>query len=143
MQTITYDTKSYINENPTVPATNKIQAVDMNEIKTVVNNNANETHTWTYLSSATGSSVINLPASFKELLCIVQVAGNTNILYTFNIPVGALSSTNKGFNDGYYEGSTINSHVRVILTTTTASLSVAKLNNADSLSSSTLEVYYR
>lgn len=42
IQTITYSNKSYINENAGVAATNKVQATDMNEIKTVVNNNATE-----------------------------------------------------------------------------------------------------
>lgn len=42
VQTITYSDKSYINENASVAATNKVQATDMNEIKTVVNNNASE-----------------------------------------------------------------------------------------------------
>lgn len=40
IQTITYSDKSYINENSSVADTNKIKADDMNEIKTVVNNNA-------------------------------------------------------------------------------------------------------
>lgn len=41
-QTITYEDKQYLNENADIPATNKVQDTDMNEIKTVVNNNANE-----------------------------------------------------------------------------------------------------
>lgn len=40
IQKITYSDKSYINENASVSAINKVQATDMNEIKTVVNNNA-------------------------------------------------------------------------------------------------------
>lgn len=42
VQTITYGDKSYLNENADIPATNKVQDTDMNEIKTVVNNNATE-----------------------------------------------------------------------------------------------------
>lgn len=42
VQTITYDDKQYINQNADIPATNKVQDTDMNEIKAVVNNNANE-----------------------------------------------------------------------------------------------------
>lgn len=42
VQTITYGDKSYLNENANIPATNKVQDTDMNEIKSVVNNNANE-----------------------------------------------------------------------------------------------------
>jgi hypothetical protein len=43
VQTITYEDKSYLNENADIPATNKVQDTDMNEIKSVVNNNASET----------------------------------------------------------------------------------------------------
>lgn len=42
VQTITYDDKQYLNENANIPATNKVQDIDMNEIKSVVNNNATE-----------------------------------------------------------------------------------------------------
>lgn len=42
VQTITYDDKQYLNQNADIPATNKVQDADMNEIKSVVNNNANE-----------------------------------------------------------------------------------------------------
>lgn len=43
VQTITYGDKSYLNQNADIPATNKVQDTDMNEIKSVVNNNATET----------------------------------------------------------------------------------------------------
>lgn len=42
VQTITYEDKQYLNQNVDIPATNKVQDIDMNEIKTVVNNNALE-----------------------------------------------------------------------------------------------------
>jgi hypothetical protein len=42
VQTITYEDKQYLNQNADIPATNKVQDIDMNEIKRVVNNNANE-----------------------------------------------------------------------------------------------------
>lgn len=41
MALITYADKSTMNENASVPAVNKVQASDMNEIKNVVNNNWN------------------------------------------------------------------------------------------------------
>lgn len=41
VQTITYENKQYLNQNADIPATNKVQDTDMNEIKSVVNNNAN------------------------------------------------------------------------------------------------------
>jgi len=42
VQTITYDDKSYLNQNSSIPDTNKVNDTDMNMIKSVVNNNANE-----------------------------------------------------------------------------------------------------
>ena len=42
VQTITYANKSYINQNSGVADTNKVNDTDMNEIKSVVNNNATE-----------------------------------------------------------------------------------------------------
>lgn len=42
IQTITYDDKVYINQNENIPNINKVNDDDMNEIKSVVNNNANE-----------------------------------------------------------------------------------------------------
>lgn len=45
VQTITYDDKSYLNQNSEIADVNKINDTDMNEIKTVVNNNATETST--------------------------------------------------------------------------------------------------
>lgn len=42
IQTITYADKTALNENAGVNAVNKCQASDLNEIKSVVNNNANE-----------------------------------------------------------------------------------------------------
>ena len=42
VQTITYDNKVALNENTEIADINKCNASDMNEIKSVVNNNANE-----------------------------------------------------------------------------------------------------
>lgn len=42
VQTITYTDKVALNENPNVADINKVTDDDMNEIKSVVNNNANE-----------------------------------------------------------------------------------------------------
>lgn len=43
--TITYANKVALNENPDIADINKVKADDMNEIKSVVNNNAGETNT--------------------------------------------------------------------------------------------------
>lgn len=45
VQTISYSNKSNINANSSIAVTNKVTDADMNEIKSVVNNNATETST--------------------------------------------------------------------------------------------------
>lgn len=42
MSKITYDTKVYINDDPSIPDANKVTDDDMNEIKTAVNDNADK-----------------------------------------------------------------------------------------------------
>lgn len=48
VQTITYANKTALNLNPDVDAVNKCQATDLNEIKSVVNNNATELSNYSY-----------------------------------------------------------------------------------------------
>ena len=45
MAQITYADKSFLNENATIPSINKVQDVDMNEIKSVVNGKLSDTST--------------------------------------------------------------------------------------------------
>ena len=59
MAQITYADKSTMNENSSIPATNKCQASDMNEIKSVVNGNYNEVGNITNLTTTDKSSVVN------------------------------------------------------------------------------------
>lgn len=55
VQTITYDDKIYINQNSNIPNINKVNDTDMNEIKSVVNNNATETsNNTTNITNITG-----------------------------------------------------------------------------------------
>ncbi len=59
MAQITYANKSTMNSNSSIPATNKCQASDMNEIKSVVNNNYNEVGDITNLTTTDKTSVVN------------------------------------------------------------------------------------
>ncbi len=59
VQTITYDDKVYINQNSDIPNINKLNDTDMNEIKSVVNNNANELSSLTNIIYPIGSIYIN------------------------------------------------------------------------------------
>ena len=59
MGKITYTDKVTMNENPNIPAINKVQATDMNEIKTVVNSNDDNTGTLSNLKTTNKSSVVS------------------------------------------------------------------------------------
>lgn len=145
MQKITYDAKAYINENPSVPAINKVQAVDMNEIKTVVNTNADATHTWVELGVKQGSGSITLPNDYKEILVIINLQDNANAWLTLNIPQNLIVNFtgSMGFNSGYYRSASLNAMGRVSVSSTTINLSQAYLNGTDVLSTTYMVVYYR
>lgn len=106
-------------------------------------NQINLALTWKLAGNATGSSTITLPASFNELLCIITMNANASVVIPINIPKIALSSTDKGFNGGYYEGASVNAHARVTANAGTINLVIAKLNGSDVLNNSSIEVYYR
>lgn len=56
VQTITYDDKSFLNQNQDIADVNKCNDTDMNMIKSVVNNNANEMIPVVLFSNANGTS---------------------------------------------------------------------------------------
>lgn len=60
VQTITYDDKVALNENPSIADINKVTDDDMNEIKSVVNNNASETSTNTTNITTNTTNIANL-----------------------------------------------------------------------------------
>ena len=85
MAQITYADKSTMNENSSIPATNKCQASDMNEIKSVVNENYNEVGDITTLTTTDKSSVVNAINETSGLLNglvyteVVTLASNITI----------------------------------------------------------------
>lgn len=60
IQTITYTDKVALNENPSVAEINKVTDDNMNEIKSVVNNNASETSTNTTNITTNTTKITNL-----------------------------------------------------------------------------------
>jgi hypothetical protein len=75
IQTITYDNKSYINQNADIPTNNKVTDNDMNEIKSVVNNNGNELQTFLasvadYVIETGGDSSTNYYIKFNSGIMI-------------------------------------------------------------------------
>ena len=75
VQTITYDNKVALNVNPDIANVNKITDNDMNEIKSVVNNNANNIGD---LSNLTTPTPTNLVGAINS---IVESGSNTNGSY--------------------------------------------------------------
>ena len=67
MALITYANKSTMNANASVPATNKVQASDMNEIKTVVNGNAQQDITTGGAGVSCGYVIDNKPVYVKRI----------------------------------------------------------------------------
>ena len=95
VSTITYLNKSAINENADVADTNKVKASDMNEIKTVVNNNAN------ILSGLTGTMLWTNPDPTSSIPTATTITLNTDdydlyeVIYTpsYTSNIGQLMST--------------------------------------------------
>lgn len=59
INTINYSNKQALNENPNVQDINKVKAADMNEIKTVVNQNANLMGDLSTLTTTSTDSIVN------------------------------------------------------------------------------------
>lgn len=91
MAQITYADKSTMNENSSIPATNKCQASDMNEIKSVVNGNYNEVGNITNLTTTDKSSVVN---------AINENANRLNNLFYYE-EVTLVSNANIAANSNY------------------------------------------
>lgn len=93
-QTINYTDKVFLNENSSIADINKIKDVDMNEIKSVVNNNASETDTnatnitniQTYSTSETdtGKKWIDGKTIYRKVLDITNIS-SSGAEYSHNI----------------------------------------------------------
>lgn len=85
MQTITYSNKSTLYANSSIPDANKVNATDMNEIKTVVNNNANETENlvaglsvYSTTEANTGQTWINNKPIYRKVIEFGNLPNNTS-----------------------------------------------------------------
>lgn len=86
IQKITYSDKSYINENASIAAINKVQATDMNEIKSVVNTNADKVGDLTSLTTTDKDSVVE---AINELDTGVKKIGK--LLWSGSFTTGSIT----------------------------------------------------
>lgn len=88
VQTLTYGDKQFLNQNADIPATNKVQDTDMNEIKSIVNNNANELINLQavelYNNSQGSNGNITLSDTVTNYNYIEIFFRNNDDLYSFN-----------------------------------------------------------
>lgn len=145
VQTITYGDKSYLNQNADIPATNKVQDTDMNEIKSVVNNNATETSSnttnisnitgqilWTNpnpntaISSATTITLSSSDYDVIEVFYLQATSSSGGTLYTNRFLKGYSTRMRIHTIDGVnvYRTLTYSSDTSYIIQTTTADSSV-------------------
>ena len=104
-----------------------------------INNNVK----WKSLGSTTGGEVITFPNDFNEILAMVKVDNNDGVFIPIIINKEVLSTTNHGFNGGYYGTSSTNSRVRIMANTTSAYLGSADLNGNSSTNNTTVNWFYR
>ena len=114
VQTITYDDKQYLNQNADIPATNKVQDTDMNEIKSVVNNNATILQgatTYSLNEIDTGKRWVDGKPIYRKVIYVPSLpnAGSlyidpaiTNLGYIFDIY--GMASTNVPLNAARPDG---------------------------------------
>ena len=100
INTITYSDKSDINTTAT-PTTNKITADDMNEIKSVVNSNANLTGDISTLSPSATDVVSAINSIATKTLPIVLFVGNATNNCTLNDSYTNYSRIDVYTNAGY------------------------------------------
>ena len=96
MAQITYADKTAMNVNSSVPDINKVNASDMNEIKSVVNGNYSEVGDITNLTTTDKSSVVN---AINEIYNDnYYKPGDTYVINNYASTAGYITSSNKNLN---------------------------------------------
>lgn len=95
---------------------------------------------WTLQGTASGSSTINVPSNYNELLAIPELEGYHGSIV---IPKAELSSTNKNFNVGWAASSTGNGMFSLTCNSSTININLAIRDSQTKTASATLKLYYR
>lgn len=96
MAQITYADKTYLNENASIPANNKVQDVDMNEIKSVVNTNDNNVGDLTTLATDVKTSVVGAINELKNAEIYSTSEVKTNEVWLDGSPIYKKTYTKTG-----------------------------------------------
>lgn len=100
-------------------------------------------NTWNYLTQVTGTTHINLPATFNELLVVGEVT-TYHIVYTINIPYDYLEPTQKKqYINGYHSNSGDSGMYDVMANQSELYLEASKVAGSDKVNVTTTTVYYR
>lgn len=131
VQTITYDDKSYLNQNSDIADVNKCNDTDLNEIKSVVNNNSNElSNVFSNIQVIVVSKSIGVINANTDLYDqTFNISGNIPSGYTAIGLVGVnLSGTyysQIALNRQYLSGTTINYALKNTYTSATGNITIA------------------
>jgi len=136
MAQITYSNKVALNENSSIADINKVNASDMNEIKSVVNENYNEVGDITNLTTTDKTSVVNAinEVNRKDIITVYVTSNHTASSATDYIPNSLTINTQLGNKLSVSGGNVvIGSGVSKILVSGTAAYSLsgsgAKIRN--------------
>ena len=124
---------------PSIPTktsdlTNDSGYVTSSDVSTSISN----AKSWIYIGEDT---TLAIPSNAKEIMVIATVASNTNVKFVFNICTNTLSTTQQGFNQGYYVSSGVNATIRLLATFDSITYGNCNLNGSSS--TATLKAYYR
>ena len=97
---------------------------------------------WEYWANAIGSTNINLPQSFNELIFEVE-RGESIVRFPILVPYASLSETELMYRSGQYTSSNNYESVSIYATNTYVRLAYVHDSGDDVTSSSELRVYYR
>lgn len=144
---ITYTNKQDLSTTSVADA-NKVKASDLNEIKTVVNNNADEltnATTWTLIGTTSGNTEISLPSGWTDLYACISLGTSTSLYHTVITNSVFVGTTNKQLRFGYYLTSTSRAGGSIYITDSGTKAKTLEnfLDDSNVLTNTTTYWYYK
>ena len=145
--TIGFTDKSDVNTSST-PTINKVSAADMNEIKSVVNTNANlqgdlsslntsdkssvvgaineglYNQKWRLYDTTTNTDTTDIPTGYYDEILVIAYDSSTSLNMTISIPKLYINSltTQSSFQNGYWQQGTAGGRASVVINPTTSKM---------------------